>query len=61
MTSQRHTYNMGLVGNCAFMGYIDTKAPRYRHALHGGSIQKVVEPEPPVTAMLCMVVVFRRL
>lgn len=26
MSGERHTYNMGLVGNCAFMGYIDTKA-----------------------------------
>lgn len=26
MTEKRHTYDMGLIGNCAFMSYINTKA-----------------------------------
>ena len=45
MTGKRHTYDMGLVGNCAFMSYIDTKAeikwmcwPRFDSSFIFGSL-----------------------
>ena len=42
---KRHTYNMGLIGNCAYMSYIDTKAdikwmcwPRFDSSFIFGSL-----------------------
>ncbi|MES2389801.1 MAG: trehalase-like domain-containing protein [Bacteroidota bacterium] len=42
---ERHTYNMGLTGNCAFMAYIDTRGavkwmcmPRFDSSFIFGSL-----------------------